>query len=340
MAVPVTFKQQNVYAAYSPIFNVQEAIGAALASGVLTAQLPLARDAKPLPIRRVTRDETRECSGKYLVGRRLTSRLALWTLTLPTVTAQLAAGLLAMAFGEAGLPSTGGAPHTSQITRLDSDQLPATSFIVGATDSDEPAELYRDMVLNSLEIAAPTARQKLTATASFIGSADVDTVEGFTPPACGPTPVALYPQDCLLSVGGTDFTDNLRSLLYRYVNNIFSNDDPFPWDAIDVVRLERGIEESLFQFGIYGTKAHPLYAFAEAETIESVSLRLGSANEGTTIISPGAQLTLQDTPIGYAGEASRSVINLEATPFSVGGALPDHVTYVGAQADRFLTVPS
>ena len=340
MAVPETFKQQNVFAVYSPIFNVQEAIGVPLASAVLTAQLPLARDAKPLPTRRVTRDETRDCTGKYLVGRRLTSRLALWTLTLPTVTAQLAAGLLAMAFSDAGVPSTGSAPHTHNITRSASDQLKATSFIVGATDSDEPAELYSDMVLNSLEIRGDTSRSKLSATANFIGSADVDTVVGFTPPACGPVPVALYPQDCLLTLAGSDYTDNLRSLLYRYNNNVFSNDDPFPWDAIDVVRLERGVEESLFQFGVYGTKSHPLYAIAEGEEIEALSLRLGSATEGTTIISPGAQLTLQDTPIGYAGEASRSVINLEATPFSVGGALPDHVTYVGAQAAQFLTVPA
>src|ERR1044072_2569116 len=110
------------------------------------------------------------------------------------------------------------------------------------------------MVLNALEIRGATSRSKLSATANFIGSADVDTVPDFTPPSCGPVPVALYPQDCLLSVAGSDFTDNLRSLLYRFSNNAYSNDDPFPWDAIDLVRLERGVEESLFQFGVYGRK--------------------------------------------------------------------------------------
>lgn len=340
MPVPNTFKQQNVFAAYSPVFAAQAGLGTALPTAALTARLPLARDAKPMPTRRVTRDETRDCSGKYLVGRRLTSRLALWTLTLPTVTAQLAAGFLALAFGEAGVPSTGAAPHTSQITRAENDQLSATSFIIGAEGSDEPAELYRDMVLNTLEIGAPSARQKLTLTASFIGSADVETVAGFAPSACGAPPVALYPQDCLLSVGGTDYTDNLRSLAYRFNNNLYSNDDPFPWDAVDLVRLERGIDESSFQLAVYGTKAHPLYAVASAEAVEALSLRLGSAGEGTTITSPGAQLTLQDTPIGYAGEASRSVVQLDATPFSVGGAAPDHVTYVGAQGERFLAVPA
>jgi hypothetical protein len=339
MTVPSTFKQQNVFVAYSPTFQRQSDIGSPLDPDVLTARLPLAREAKPLPTRRVTRDETRDCSGKYLTGRRITSRLALWTLQLPTVTAQLVAGMLAMAFGDASNP-TGTGPHTSQITRAVSDQLPATSFIVGATDSDEPAELYSDMVLNGFEFSAPTARQKLAMTANFIGSANVDLIDGFTAPACGTNPVALYPQDCLLTINATDYTDNLRSLLYRFNNNVYSTDDPFPWDAIDVVRLERGVEESLFQFGMYGTKAHPLYALALSEAIEAVSLRIGSATEGTSIISPGAQLTLQDTPVGYAGEASRSVINLDATPFSVSDGLPDHVVAVLAQVARFLTVPA
>jgi hypothetical protein len=336
MALPNTFKQKNVFAAFSPTFNRQPAIGTALAAAVLTARLPLPRENKPLPTRRVTRVETRECSGKYLIGRRLSSRLALWSIQLDA-TAQLAAGFLGLALGAAAEP-TGSAPSTHAITRSLSDQLPATSFIIGAEDSDEPAELYRDMVLNTLDIEAE-ARGTVTLRASFIGAADVDTVAGFAAPACG-TIIPVDANDCLLTLAGSDYTDNLRSFAYRYNNNLLAGDDPFPFDAIDLVRLERGDETSVFQFGIYGTKAHPLYALAEAEDIEDVTLRIGSAGEGTSIIAPGAQFTLQDTPIGYAGEANRSVINLDATPFSVGGEIPDHVSAVLAQAGRFLTVPA
>ncbi|MET0646975.1 MAG: phage tail tube protein [Pyrinomonadaceae bacterium] len=339
MTTPNTFKQSNVFAAYSPVFAAQAAIGEALDPVVLTARLPLARTARPLPTRRVTRDETRDCTGRFLVGRRLTSRLALWSLTFPDVSARFAAGLYAMAYGAAGAVTGGSAPYTSPITRLASDQLPATSFVVGAEDSDEPAELYRDMVLNSLELRGEV-RQKLSLTAGFIGATEVEILEDYEVPACGSTPVALYPQDCLLTLGGTDYTDNLRSLAHTYSNNVYSNDDPFVWDSVDPARLERGLEVSQFQFGVYGTKAHPLYAQAKAENVLALSLRLGSANEGTTIASPGAQLTLGDTPIGYAGEASRSVVNLIADPFSVGGAIPDGVTYVGSQNGRFLVVPA
>lgn len=208
-------------------------------------------------------------------------------------------------------------------------------------DSDEPAELYSDMIGNSLEIRGDV-RQKLSLQASFIGNANPTLIEDYVAPACSTPPVALYPQDCLLTINGVDYTDNLcsRAFLYRYNNNIYSNDDPFPFDAVDPVRLERGIEDSQFQLSVYGTKSHALYALAEAEAVEAMSLRLGSSTEGATIGVPGAQLTLGDPPITYAGEASRSAINLIADPFSVGGALPDSVTYVGAQATRFLTVPA
>lgn len=118
MATPNTFKQQNVFAVFSAIFGVQAALGTPVPQADLTTQLPLARDNKPLPSRRVTRDETRDCTGKYLIGRRLTSRLALWTLTLPAINAQLATGFLAWFFGAAAAP-TGSGPHTHAITRCD-----------------------------------------------------------------------------------------------------------------------------------------------------------------------------------------------------------------------------
>lgn|GEM_PF-2485061 len=336
MATPNTFKQSNVYAAFSPTFNVQEALGTPLAREVLTARLPLPRDAKPLPTRRVTRDETRDCTGRFLVGRRLTSRLALWSIRLDASPA-LAAGLLALGFGAAAAPS-GAGPYTSEITRLVSDQLPATSFLIGAEDSDEPAELYKDMILNTLDIEAQV-RGKVSLAASFVGSADVETVADYDPPDCG-TIVPVYANDCQLLIGGTNYTDNLRSFRYSRNNNLLAGDDPFPFDAVDLVRLERGLDTSLFSFGIYGTKAHALYAQAEAEAALAVSLRIGPAGDAPSIIAASAQLNLQDTPVGYAGEANRSVINLDAAPLSVAGAAPDRVTAVIAQSGRFLTVPA
>jgi hypothetical protein len=337
MATPNTFTQKNVFLAYPPNFAAVRGVDA-LDSTLLTARMPLRRDAKPLPTRRVTRRDQPDCTGKYLVARRLTSRLTLYSFELPYVSAQLAAGFLALALSEAAAP-TGGGPHTSLITRSASDDLYGITFAVGAEDSDEPVELYKAMKLDGLDIEA-NVREALKLRVSFVGSGEVEILDPFDVPTCDSAPVALYPEDCLLTIGGTDYTDNLRSLAYRFNNNIASNDDPFVWDSVDAGRIERGDETSLFQLSVYGTKAHPLYAHALAEDVLALSLRIGSATEGTTIATPGAQLTLQDTPVGYAGEKSRSVVNLDATPFSVTGALPDHVTYVGAQTERFLAVPA
>jgi hypothetical protein len=336
MPTPNTFKQSKVFVAYSPVAAVQAALGTALDEALLTARLNLPLGNKPLPSRRVTRDDIRDCTGRYLIGRRLTSRLALWTLTLEQVDARLAAIFLAWAQGDAAAVTGSGAPYTEAITRRASDQLSATSFIVGAEDSDEPAELYKDMILNTLDIEA-TIRGKVTMRANFIGSANVAVVPSYTPPACGNL-VALYAQDCQLLVGGVDYTSDLRQFHYAYNNNLAANDDPFPFDAIDLVRLERSEqgETSQLTFGVYGTKTHALYGHAFAEDVLALALRLGSATEGTSIIALGAQVTLGEPPVGYAGEANRSVVNVEASPFSVSGAKPDHVNYVGASSPRLL----
>jgi hypothetical protein len=85
---------------------------------------------------------------------------------------------------------------------------------------------------------------------------------------------------------------------------------------------------------------HPVYVAAKAEAVQPVSWRIGTATEGASIIAAGAQLALRDDELGYAGEANRSVINLDAVPFSISGAAPDRVHAVLAQADRFLVAPA
>ena len=121
MSTP-TFKQKNVYAVYSTVWHAQIGIGTALLISLLTARLVLPRDSRPLPSRRVTREESRDCTGKYLTGRRLTSRLALWSIQLDA-DPQVLTGLLAMGMGEAAQP-LGTNPSVHEITRIASDQLP------------------------------------------------------------------------------------------------------------------------------------------------------------------------------------------------------------------------
>ncbi|MGB7925584.1 MAG: phage tail tube protein [Pyrinomonadaceae bacterium] len=332
-----TFKQKNVVAACSPLFVAQTDIDTPLDSALLTAVLPLPRDARPLPSRRVTREETRECRGRYLVGRRITSRLALWSLRMDA-TAQLVAGFAALAMGAAATP-TGAGPRIHEITHGESDDVSKTSFIVGTEgDDDEPSELYKALAVNRMRVAGEV-RGKVSLEVDFIGSADVTEVEDFEFPACG-TVLPVYTNDCELLINAVNRTSDLRSFAYEFNNNLLSNDDPFPFDSVDIARLERDVESSQFTFAIYGTKAHPVYVDALAELTRAVSLRIGSATEYAKIIAAGAQLALQDTDLGYAGEASRSVINVDCLPLSLDGNAPDRVSASLSQADRFLVAPA
>lgn len=342
MVVPNTFSQSKVVAAFSPLFVAQSDFVTPIDSALMTSVLPLPRDARPLPSIRKTREETRECRGRYLIGRRLTSRLALWTLRFTDVSAELAAGILALAQGAAAMPS-GSAPSTHEITHGASDDVPKTSFIIGVDDpdSDEPAELYKGMCVNRVVLTGEL-RVKLSMDVDFVGHANPTVVEDFPFPACS-NGVAVYTTDCGLLVNAVDRSTDLHRFQYTFNNNLAINDDPFPWDAVDAVRIERGEqgEDSLFTFQMYGTKAHPVYVAAKAESVQPLSLRIGKATEDhTSIIAAGAQLALHDDELGYAGEKNRSVINLDAVPFSVGGNAPDQVTAVLAQADRFLVAPA
>ena len=335
--MPATFKQKNVVAAYAPSFKAQANLATALLSTDLTASLPLSRGNRPMPGIRKTYDETYECRGKYLIGRRLTSRLALWSLRFTDVSADFVAGILAMAMGAAAVP-TGTGPHIHAISHGGSDDVPKTSFIIGTqdTDSDEPSELYSGMCVNRVQLAGEV-RGKVSMDVDFVGLANPVVQGGFVFPACN-TIIPVYSNDCALVINAVDYTADLRRFQYTFNNNLAIADDPFPFNATDAVRIERGdqAESSQFSFTLYGTKNHAVYVLAAADTTEAVSLRIGTATEGTTIAATGAQLTLQDTPIGYAGEANRSVINVDAIPFSVAGAYPDSVSASLARTLQYL----
>jgi hypothetical protein len=332
-----TFKQKNVVAAYSPLFVAQPDMATALALTLLTAVLPMPRDSRLMPNIRKTHDETRECRGKYLIGRRLTSRLALWPVRFTDVSAELVTGIMALAQGAADEP-TGAAPSIHEIEHGASDDGPYTTFAIGTEgDDDEPTEIYHGMSVNRVAINGEV-RGKVSMDVDFVGPANPVIDNTFVFPACGSF-IPVYTNDCQLLINAINRTPDLRRFGYVYDNHRLINDDPFPFDAVDAVRAERDDEESSFAFQLYGTKNHQVYIDAKAELEQPVSLRIGTAAEGSSIIAAGAQLSLEDTELGYAGEANRSVINLSALPFSVAGEAPDRVHASLGLGDRFLVAP-
>jgi hypothetical protein len=237
--------------------------------------------------------------------------------------------------------TTAGAGRFHEITNDPSDDVAKTSFIIGTEgDDDEPSELYKGMCVNRI-VTIGEIRGKVSMAVEFCGHAEPEIIDPFDFPACNTLP-AVYTNDCQWLVDAVDRTSDLRRFQNTFNNNLAINDDPFVFDAVDAVRIERGeqAEESIYSFQVYGTKAHPLYVAAKAESALPMSLRIGTATEGSSLIAAGAQFALTDEELGYAGEANRSVINLDVVPFSINGAAPDRVSANLDQQDRFLVAPA
>lgn len=235
--------------------------------------------------------------------------------------------------------TTPGASKISNISRTTSGQNAVTSLIVGFEDNETPPDLYKDIVVNELVIRGEL-RGKVSVELEVLGSLDLEPVEDFVIPECANiTPV--YTKDCRLYVDGAWVVSDLREFTYTYRNNIFTGDDSFPYDDIDVSRLEHGDRESGLDFTVYGSKGDALYAKAEAEQIIASQLILGRPANRLVVDIPKQQLQLADDPIIFAGEANRSAMAIIGPSRYQGGVAgsPDRAYYYGAETNTFISVP-
>ena len=232
--------------------------------------------------------------------------------------------------------TTPGTSKVHEITRTTNSQTPVTSIIVGFEGDTGNFEKFKDYVVNSVTIRG-ALRGKVTVELDLIGSADVLTAIGYSVPACvNINPI--YTKDCRLEVNSTFISSSMREFTYTYSNNIFSGDDAFPYDDIDVERLEHGDRTSSFTFSVYGSKGDTIYTLGEAESVVPVNLYLGSPSNRVIIDAPKTSIKLADDPIAFAGEANRSTINITGTPFYDSGTsgTPDRVHYYGNETATFL----
>lgn len=232
--------------------------------------------------------------------------------------------------------TTPGTSKIHEITRTTQDQTPATDLVVGFETDSTPAQQYVDMVVNSVTIRGEI-RGKVSVELEILGSAKTLDAIAYSVPACvNVTPV--YTRDCRIEVGSTFISSNVREFTYTYSNNIFSGDDAFPYDDIDVVRLEHGDRTSSFNFTVYGSRGDDLYTTAENEDVVQVFLILGAPSNRVIIDAPKTSVKLADDPITFAGEANRSAISVTGTPFFDGGTAgtPDRVHYYGSESTTFL----
>jgi hypothetical protein len=234
--------------------------------------------------------------------------------------------------------TTAGTSKTAAIARTTLDQTPLFSIIVGFEGDTTNPDKYKDMIVNSVTIRG-AIKAKVTVELELLGSADLGEVIGYVMPACVNQDV-IYTKDCRIEIDGIFEAANLREFTYNFNNNAFTDDDPFPYDDIDIVRLEHGDRTSEFTLGIYGSKGDVTFNKAEAEMKVPVNMHIGPPVSKIVVNAPKTHLKLGDDPITFAGEALRSAFNVTGTPHydSLTPGTPDNVIYYGPETGTLLGV--
>lgn len=232
--------------------------------------------------------------------------------------------------------TTPGTTKLLTISRTSDSQTPVISMIVGFEGDTTDPKKYQDIAIDSVTISG-ALRGKVTVTVTLVGSAKTIAAVGYVMPTCeNYDPV--FTKDCRVLIDGNFAAAELRDFSYTFSNNIFTGDDPFPYDDIDVVRLEHGDRTSSFTFNLFGSPGDDIYGIAENEEEVEVQLIIGAPVNRTTVIGPKTSLRLADDPISFAGEASRSSYTVTGTPYFDDGVsgTPDYVEYRGPESIPFL----
>lgn len=285
-------------------------------------------------LRTVKKGNITSVTGTLLAGPvniTLGGKLAAGDLSEPTVDdSGLTGGTVAVS------TPTPGASKTTQITRTTEDQTPWFSLIAGFEGDTTDPDKYKNCVVESVTIRG-AVRGKVTVELTILGSADVITAVGYTLPECADIE-PIYTRDCSVVIDGSFVSENLREFTYTYNNNIFQGDDAFPYDDVDIVRLEHGDRTSQFTFVIYGSKGDTVYNLAEIEDIVPVRLLVGPPVERVEVNAPLTSLRLSDDILTFTGEAGRSAMNVTGVPFydKDTAGTPDKVIYYGPSTVQLL----
>lgn len=230
--------------------------------------------------------------------------------------------------------TTAGAQRLHAISRATGDQPPQTSLIYGFEgDATNPLK-GKNVVVNSVRFSG-SVRGKVLCEVDLIFSGSVSEAVSYSVPACvNFTPIKCA--DVRARINATYYTQDLREFSYEYSNNILTGDDPFPFDDIDAVRLERGDRTSQFGFTVFGSRGDALYTLIDTEPQEDVELHLGEAGDRISIFAPSTKLKFRDDAITFQGEANRSAIQFDGTPFLAGAGTPDYAEARVSQSTAFL----
>ena len=236
--------------------------------------------------------------------------------------------------------TTPGVGQTHAISRVSGYTLPLMTLYVGFRGSDKQPKIFKNVVVDSVRVRG-TSGNKVTATISLIGSADLDNATGYVMPACMDI-VPIRFGDCQISIAGVDYiAANLgREFNYYYQNNVVPQ---FDGAGIDMTRAERAdLRPSGFDLWLLGEIEDTLDVLAQNRTTLPVFVRCGPSGRYVKFIAPQGLLKRASNPIRFAGDPLESELALVVRPRKISGisSTPTNVTAVTSLNATYLTADS
>jgi hypothetical protein len=308
-------RRTQLRVAYNPDWEEQSDFGVPLASGDMSAVLPLKEGTQSHIEPVFGTEDLNDCTTQYLIDYIIRTRLARLTLNLE-VDKDILAGLIKYALG---VQSGSNIRMLSPTTYI----LPATSFVVGFADGEDPGILLSDAVCESLRITGEI-NQKFDVQAVFVGRGDMPDADHVFGECITIVPLR-FDDNAEFFWGATDFIQDTRRIVFNHLNNLPLADFPFSLGSIDIARpLQRGDKRTTtFDWVVTGRPNDTLGREAMAApnpTHKEMSMRIGN---------PGLQFIASDAMIRPAsgafqvweGEVALACLATQVTPTKVPGDL-------------------
>lgn len=148
-----TFRNRRLVLAIAPAFPVQAAFDVPFDPDIITLRHPQTEPQFVSTLK--TKDEIKDCSGEYLLVRKITSRISQFTFTYDA-TAKTGAGWLAEGFGVAGAPS--GTPQNETQVLKTTNTAGSPTF---GLDFEGLADVCSGLAVNSTPAQVVAALQKM-----------------------------------------------------------------------------------------------------------------------------------------------------------------------------------
>lgn len=315
-----TVRSTQMVVAYNPQGKKQAAIGTAMPASSLTAALSAVSKEWPEVVE--TTEDIMNCTAEDIRDRKVTARYGRIRIEINASIRDLTI-FLAYHFGSVLAPVVAVLLYLHQLLRLPFGiyQPPMFSLIFGFAESDATPALVRDCVVDDIEISIG-AKRKVTFTVNLKFNGDIqDAPEDYVLPSCDDQPV-IWGTDCALTLGGVDVSEITKEVTFTSSNGILVDDDPFVLNSIDIKRLERAnVRTAMFNINLEGQAGDANWANMVARTKLALALRIGpAAGEKVVLNAPHTEISRNGSGKGYDGQAGRSMLRMNAEPFTNGTA--------------------